>query len=116
MKKLISILVAFAMMAALAVTTAFAADPAPTGTADSAKLVKYLDLDDGVVANNSLVFNFTFTNEANAQDVVTTSILITGAAGNGYHCECCEEEGNLFHLSWILVFIVIHYFIYYKWV
>ena len=82
MKKLISILVAFAMMAALAVTTAFAADPAPTGTADSAKLVKYLDLDDGVVANNSLVFNFTFTNEANAQDVVTTSIPYTGMTNN----------------------------------
>ena len=82
MKKLISILVAFAMMAALAVTTAFAADPVPTGTADSAKLVKYLDLDDGVVANNSLVFNFTFTNEADATDVINTSIPYTDMTNN----------------------------------
>lgn len=82
MKKLISILVAFAMMAALAVTTAFAADPVPTGTADSAKLVKYLDLDDGVVANDSLVFNFTFTNEADATDVIATSIPYTDMTNN----------------------------------
>ena len=82
MKKLISILVAFAMMAALAVTTAFAADPAPTGTADTAKLVKALDLDDGVVANDSLVFNFTFTNEADATDVIATSIPYTDMTNN----------------------------------
>ena len=72
MKKLISILVAFAMMAALAVTSAFAADPVPEGTATTAKLVKYLQAGEGVAVPNGMVFNFTLTPDANNPGTVST--------------------------------------------
>jgi len=72
MKKLISILVAFAMMAALAVTAAFAEDPVPQGTAATAKLVKYLQAGEGVSVPDGMVFNFTLTPDANNPGTVNT--------------------------------------------
>ena len=71
MKKLISILVAFAMMMALAVT-ALAEDPVPEGTASTAKLVKYLQAGEGVAVPDDMVFNFTLTPDANNPGTVST--------------------------------------------
>ena len=72
MKKLISILVAFAMMAALAVTAAFAAVPQTTALAD-AVLTKTYQTPDGVVAP-AADFKFKF-------DVATGSNADTPAVG-----------------------------------
>lgn len=81
MKKLISILVAFAMMATLAVTAAFAADEPPTGTAATAKLVKYLQAGEGVAVPDGMVFNFTLTpseNNPGTVDTVNVEIPVSG--------------------------------------
>ena len=72
MKKLISILVAFAMMAALAVTATFAAVPQTTALAD-AVLTKTYQTPDGVVAPEA-DFKFKF-------DVATGSNADTPAVG-----------------------------------
>ena len=71
MKKLISILVAFAMMAMLAVTAAFAADEQPgsdvpagdTQKSADAVIGKYLKVADGVEVPDA-TFTFTFTPKA----------------------------------------------------
>ena len=77
MKKLISILVAFAMMASLCVAMAFAADPVPEGTAQTAKLVKYLQAGEGVEVPEGMTFNFTLTPIAgNPADIDTVEVAI----------------------------------------
>ena len=77
MKKLISILVAFAMMAALAVTAAFAEDP-PTGTTANSKIEKYLVVPEGVTVP-TVTNTFTFANYLDGSSGVTAAELTDAA-------------------------------------
>ena len=79
MKKLISILVAFAMMATLCVLSAFAADPDPADPED-AKLVKYLEMPEGVSVPNA-TFTFTFEDNLTASSNVDAEELATANPG-----------------------------------
>lgn len=82
MKKLISILVAFAMMAMLAVTAAFAEDAA-TYDPDEAMLTKYLQKGTGVT-DPEATYNFTITPvTAGAPAAVNTSIVLEDEDANG---------------------------------
>ncbi len=88
MKKLISILVAFAMMAALAVTTAFAADPEPAE--DAVAVTKQLNVANDINIEDvtgliTVTFDFkgaTGSAEANNPQVTTKTAPITISAAN----------------------------------
>lgn len=87
MKKLISILVAFAMMATLAVTMAFAEDPAPaTGVAVTKQLNVANDIDiDDVTGEITITFDFqsaTGSAETNSPQVTDKTQDITISAAN----------------------------------
>ena len=78
MKKLISILVAFAMMAALAVTAAFAAEsPYATAAAD-AKLTKYLQAGTGVDKPGA-TYNFNVTSTTPGAAAATNTSIAADA-------------------------------------
>ena len=102
MKKLISILVAFAMMAALCVCMAFAADdPAPADPAD-AKLVKYLQIPEGTSVPDA-TFGFTFTEDAADSSNVTAQELTDSKPDNptirfneGYATTVAEDGASVY--------------------
>ena len=76
MKKLISILVAFAMMAMLSIT-AFAAEPTDP---DKANLVKYLEVAEGVSVPD-VTFTFTFAPNEEASSIVSAQELADANPG-----------------------------------